>query len=232
MDLTGYRAVLFDLYHTLTSLETTKAPGRKTSEILGISRKEWNEQQFLHADELLRGREWDAFETIRKLARAIKPDIPDDIIREATENRLNKFRHALEHPDPESLDALARLKALKKLTGLVSNVFPMDVLGWNDSPLKPYFDCVVFSFDVGFAKPEPEIYEFCLDSLAVKPAQALYVGDGGSDELKGAREVGMTTVLMTQIRQQLWPDTLPGIRKYADHEIESLNDLFDWIERE
>ena len=227
MDLTGYRAVIFDLFHTLTFLETTKAPGRSTSEILGISRDEWNKQQSLHADALLRSREMDAFQTIKKLALAIRPNIPDEIIREATENRLNKFRHALLHPDLESLDALARLKALKKLTGLVSNVFPMDVLGWNDSPLKPYFDRVVFSCDFGFAKPEPEIYEFCLDSLAVKPAQALYIGDGGSDELKGAREVGMTTVLMTRIRQQLWPDTLPGFRKYADHEMESLNGLFD-----
>ena len=227
MDLTGYRAVIFDLFHTLTSLETTKAPGRSTSEILGVSRDEWNKQQFLHADGLLRSREMDAFETVKKLALAIRPNIPDEIIREATENRLNKFRHALLHPDPESLDALARLKALKKLTGLVSNVFSMDVLGWNDSPLKPYFDRVVFSCDFGFAKPEPEIYEFCLDSLAVKPAQALYVGDGGSGELKGAREVGMTTVLMTRIRKQLWPDTLPEFRKYADHEMESLNGLFD-----
>jgi putative hydrolase of the HAD superfamily len=227
MNLTKYQAVIFDLFHTLTSLETTKAPGRSTSEILGVSRDEWNKQQSLHADALLRSREMDAFQTIKKLALAIRPNIPDEIIREATENRLNKFRHALLHPDPESLDALARLKALKKLTGLVSNVFPMDVLGWNDSPLKPYFDSKVFSCDIGFAKPEPEIYEFCLDSLAVKPAQALYIGDGGSDELKGAREVGMTTVLMTRIRQQLWPDTLPGFRKYADFEIESLKELFD-----
>ena len=227
MDLTVYQAVIFDLYHTLTSIETTCAPGRSTSEILGVERETWNEQQIRYSDDLLRGREPDDFEVIRKMARAIKPDIPDDVIRQAAENRRRKFQHALEHPLLEAVEILTRLKGLGKSLGMISNAFPMDIAGWNRSPLKPFFDTVIFSCDVGLVKPEPAIYELCLNSLLVKPAAALFVGDGGADELKGAREVGMTVVLVTKIRAMLWPDSLAEIRQYADFEIDSLAGLFD-----
>jgi len=226
IDLNNYQAVVFDLFHTLTSLESSAAPGRSTSEILGVDRKVWNEQQFRHADDLLRGREPDPYESIKKMARAIKPDIPEELIRQATENRVNKFRYALEHPLLEAVEILARLKGAGKSTGLISNVFPMDICGWAGSPLKPFFDTVVFSCDVGLVKPEPEIYDLCLESLGVKPERALFVGDGGSDELEGARRAGLTPVLVTGIRSMLWPETLEAIRKHADYEIEKLYELF------
>jgi len=39
------KAVIFDLFHTLTSLESTLGPGRRTtSEMLGVSREDWNDQ--------------------------------------------------------------------------------------------------------------------------------------------------------------------------------------------
>jgi putative hydrolase of the HAD superfamily len=53
------------------------------------------------------------------------------------------------------------------------------------------FDDVVFSYQVGHLKPEPEIYLLACRRLAVSPADAVFVGDGGSDELSGATGVGM-----------------------------------------
>lgn len=40
-------------------------------------------------------------------------------------------------------------------------------------------------------KPHPLAYTSVLKSLAVEPQDALFVGDGGSDELRGAVRVGM-----------------------------------------
>jgi putative hydrolase of the HAD superfamily len=162
------------------------------------------------------------------MARQINPDIPEELIRQAAENRINKFRYALEHPLLEAVEVLARLKGMGKSTGLISNVFPMDICGWAGSPLKPLLDTVVFSCDVGLVKPEPEIYELCLESLGVKPEQSLFVGDGGADELKGARQAGLTPVLATGIRKMLWPETLEAIRKHADYEIENLHELIEF----
>jgi len=43
-------------------------------------------------------------------------------------------------------------------------------------------------------KPDPRIYHLALERLKVKPQDCLYVGDGSSHELTGARKVGMHPV--------------------------------------
>jgi FMN phosphatase YigB (HAD superfamily) len=48
-------------------------------------------------------------------------------------------------------------------------------------------------------KPEPEIYRLAMRNLSVGPADCIFVGDGGSEELRGARDLGITTVMITDI---------------------------------
>ena len=54
----------------------------------------------------------------------------------------------------------------------------------------------MFSATAGLAKPDPAIYRLAADGLGVEPADCLFVGDGANDELRGARDVGMTPVLI------------------------------------
>src|SRR5206468_8073197 len=58
----------------------------------------------------------------------------------------------------------------------------------------PLVDAPVFSFVLGVKKPAAEIFLACCTQLGVEPADCLYVGDGGSNELVGARAVGMRAV--------------------------------------
>ena len=55
-------------------------------------------------------------------------------------------------------------------------------------------DSIVLSCETGLVKPDPEIFMLCSARLGVHPEDCLYVGDGGSDELRGASMVGMTPV--------------------------------------
>ena len=55
------------------------------------------------------------------------------------------------------------------------------------------FDVMMLSCEQGVQKPEHEIFERCLAELSVAPEDCLYVGDGGSQELEAARNVGMET---------------------------------------
>jgi putative hydrolase of the HAD superfamily len=84
---------------------------------------------------------------------------------------------------------------------------------------------VVFSCDVGMKKPDSEIYERSLFELGVRAAEALFVGDGGSDELLGAKRVGLTTVLMSGIIGKTDPALLAERRRHADVEVHSVADL-------
>jgi putative hydrolase of the HAD superfamily len=56
----------------------------------------------------------------------------------------------------------------------------------------------VFSSEVGFRKPDPRIFERVLEALGVAPENALFVGDRLYEDVRGAGELGMTTV------QALW----------------------------
>ena len=105
--------------------------------------------------------------------------------------RLASTTHAL-------LDAL-RQRGLA--LGLVSNAFDpawllhrdLEELGVADR-----LDVAVFSSEVATRKPHPEIFRRALDRLGVAPEDALFVGDRLYEDVRGAGELGMTTV------QALW----------------------------
>jgi len=225
MNLEKYGAVIFDLFHTLTSADVLRVPGKGTSEILGVGRDDWNNQLLVHSEDRLRGKITDPFVIIEKMAHAIDPAIPQETIREAVNSRIERFRQALVNIEESTLVALQKLRQSGKSLGLVSNADVNEISGWDQSPLKPYFKSVVFSCRVGYVKPEKEIYELALKQLNAMPGDVLYVGDGGSDELMGAQRVGMHTVLTVHVIKQFWPDRIVKARAHADYEIDRIEEL-------
>jgi putative hydrolase of the HAD superfamily len=62
--------------------------------------------------------------------------------------------------------------------------------------LARYFDFILASSRVGYAKPHPGIFQRALAIAGVAPAQALHVGDSVYADVDGARAVGMDAVLL------------------------------------
>ena len=81
--------------------------------------------------------------------------------------------------------------------GLVSNAFDP---GWllhrdlDQMGIAERIDFAVFSSEVGKRKPHPAIFERALEALEVAPAEAMFVGDRLYEDVRGAGELGMTTV--------------------------------------
>ena len=221
----GADAVVFDLFHTLTTAEAVSTWGRNTHEILWVTMEAWLEQLFENSRERLIGQVRDPFTMIGTMAHVIDPAIPFEKIEAATENRRRRFENALKQIPEASRKVLARLKAEGKKLGLISNADVMEKAAWPDSPAAGLFDCAIFSCDVGHAKPDREIYEICLRALDVEPGDVVYVGDGSSNELAGARALGMTTVMMTGVIKELWPERVEPRLRHADFVIEKLDEL-------
>tara|TARA_B100000609_G_C17180585_1_gene416881 strand:- start:24 stop:731 length:708 start_codon:yes stop_codon:yes gene_type:complete len=219
------KVVFFDLFHTLFSFKSDGTAGRSTSEILGIPEMVWTDLLFDSSEERMRGHEHDRYAIIRKLAHIYDPSIDEDRIRLAADSRFERFSRGLKEAGGDRIEILSKLRASGKKIGLISNADSVEVSGWDESPLSRCFDSVIFSFATGYVKPEPEIYQIALDSLGVTAAEAIFVGDGGSDELRGAREVGLTTVMTTEIISNIWPEKIPDRAKYADYQISRLGDL-------
>jgi putative hydrolase of the HAD superfamily len=93
--------------------------------------------------------------------------------------------------------------------GLVSNAFDPGWLGHRDLEqmgLAERLDFAVFSSEVGKRKPHPAIFERALAELEVEPGAALFVGDRLYEDVRGAGELGMTTVLALWFRADENPD--------------------------
>lgn len=223
----GKRAVLFDLFHTLVEVKPEAGNGRYTPDILGIDRVRWNEEIWSDTSDRVLGRDKDPLSIIRKIAHKIDPTVSEDRIAEAAESRLKRFALAIEQVDPETVAAVARLKQMGLRIGLVSNADVTEVSAWPRSPLAPHIDSAVFSCYVGMRKPDPEIYEHSLSDLGVKASEAVFVGDGGSDELKGARSVGLTTVMMAGIIRKTDPQLLTQRAESAHFIIDSIAELLN-----
>ncbi len=92
--------------------------------------------------------------------------------------------------------ALDSLKERGIVLGLISNV------DHNISPvseelgLQKWLQLKITSQDVGFSKPHPEIFQAALRQAAVKPAEAIYVGDQYQIDVVGANGVGMRGILI------------------------------------
>ena len=85
--------------------------------------------------------------------------------------------------------------------GLVSNAFDPGWLLQRDLEqmgLAERLDFAVFSSEVGKRKPHPAIFERALEALSVAASETVFVGDRLYEDVRGAGELGMTTV------QALW----------------------------
>ncbi len=93
---------------------------------------------------------------------------------------------------PEMLRAVDELRRKGvKVAALTNNWTPFGPDG-----LARHFDVVVESVVEGTRKPEPRIYEICLERLGVDPVDCVMLDDLGPN-LKPARDLGMKTFKVT-----------------------------------
>ena len=226
------KVVLFDLFHTLASVPPPALAGEiPVSQILGVSGAEWH--RLYYDDDVLGrclGRVLDGVEAMRRVTHSLDPTVDESTILAAVESRRRRFEIGLVEIEPAILNALDRLRAAGVRTALVSDAGADDVESWARSPLRTRLDAAVFSYQVGIRKPDPRIYQHALDAVGMSPQDALYVGDGGSDEHRGAHAVGMPAILVTRLFGLFWPDRLEERRAYADWEFVDVPAFVDALE--
>jgi putative hydrolase of the HAD superfamily len=217
--------IIFDLFHTLVSLKSDGTSGRSTSDLLGIPEKDWNRLLWESSEHRLRHSYQDDVTIIRELAHMYDPSISESTIIQAARSRAIRFRDCLENPSKERIDAIRQLHKKDHKMILLSNADVMEKRGWNESPFAPLFMDALFSCDIGYIKPEPEAYKTALQVSQSNSDGAVFVGDGGSNELKGAKACGITTIMTTEIIGESYPELIPKRKSDADYIIGSLEEL-------
>lgn len=100
-------------------------------------------------------------------------------------------------PYADAAATLERLRAAGHRLGVVTNGAPdYQRLKLDGSGLRPWFDAVVVSGEVGVGKPDPRILRVALDRLGCVADQAAMVGDNPARDVAGARAAGILAVLV------------------------------------
>ena len=140
-----------------------------------------------------------------------------------------RFRRA-----PGALELLADLRARGYRLGVISNT-----VGEPGAFLRPilasmeidrFVETFVFSDELPWTKPAPEIFRVALSQLSEEPSSAVHVGDGWSD-LEGARRAGYRgAVLFTGLHEygesyrRLFLPDVPGVPQ-ATYRTDKLADV-------
>ena len=190
--------VVFDLFHTLIDPEPLYPPGfdkrSVIADIVGVDRAEllafWVETSVERETSIVDLVDlFDRHCTAagRPLSSATRAEI-DGVLGVAVDQ-------ALREPDPDIVALLDRLQDQGVAVGVLSNCHEREVRHWDDSPLAPHVRVIGRSSRIGAMKPDRAAYDWIVDRLGIDPARSIYVGNGGSDELAGARRAGFATIV-------------------------------------
>ena len=127
-------------------------------------------------------------------------------------------------PFPETAEAMNRLQACGRFRVAVLSNSDNDALNPLLEALGLNFDAVLSSESARMYKPDPRIFRQILDVLGVEAASSLYVGDSQSDDVQGAKLVGMQAAWINRNGTQLDP-ALPAPDYVAGNLLELLDIL-------
>lgn len=186
------KVAIFDLFETLVSEFDAGHPSiTEVAQALGLPVEDFQREYVNHRPARCTG-QVDYAASLRYIVRKLGGKSPENTIKTLAERRQSAFSAHLCHIEPEILDMLNEITASGIRLGLISNTDGSEVLDWADSPLVRFFEVTIFSHAVGMVKPEPHIYQHACKNLGVSPSDCIFIGDGNSDELRGAAQVGMS----------------------------------------
>lgn len=194
-----YEAVIFDLYGTLVDNFPRKAFEPTVAEMAACVGVPLQDFERLWSFETWPMRVVGHFPTteanIGHICRTLEISVDDALLSRAAAIRLEASRAHL-IPRDDVVETLTAIKAAGYKLGLISDC-SLDVVHlWPDLPFASFIDVSIFSCIAKMRKPDPRLFLQACEQLAVTPARCLYIGDGGGQELTGARQVGMDAVLI------------------------------------
>ena len=191
-------AVLFDLFGTLVPSPPVKEYRNVVDSVARIARlpvDEFFERWMSVNDHRLMGTHGSSESEIRHVMESFGITLLDEQMAECVRVRRDAM-HRLLNPKPDCIDMLRRLSDHGIALAVISDcVFDVPAI-WPGTPFADLFTITVFSCLLGIRKPDARLYEAAMDGLGVTPPECMFIGDGGSNELQGARNLGIAAYML------------------------------------
>lgn len=119
-------------------------------------------------------------------------------------------------PYPEVSEVLQELKRRGLKIGVISNWYEEEIhCVLEKAELeKGFFDIIVGVDTIKKVKPSPDIFEYAVNKLAVKPEETIFVGDNLEADYYGAEKAGIHALLIDRMEKQ--PDGLSTIKSLIE----------------
>lgn len=219
-------AIFFDLFFTLIIPKYHLQ--QNENDVLGLSVEKWElyaENEMIYRRRAM-GIVNNPEEIINEIVDSIPLTVSDAQKKKLLAFRKERIKNALVNVEFEIVETIQKLHDNGIKICLISNADIIDAMYWTESPLYNLFDDAVFSYDVKCLKPNPDIYNIAIQRMNVNPEKSVFVGDGGSDELIGARKAGMKTVF-TEYLDVKKPNKRKKILDVSDYHIMEFAELAD-----
>ncbi|ACC80953.1 HAD family hydrolase [Nostoc punctiforme] len=215
----NYKAIIFDLDNTLLNFELCERRailGALEDCAVSLDLNGVSETTFIQVFETYSSKYWiqrEKFSPTELIEMSYQSTLAELNIKTDQISNLGKscwqiFNHlGVMEPDvKEVLTVLAHSYRLAVITnGFVSAQLPrMQAAG-----IEHFFEEVVVSEAIGFAKPSPEIFHHALSRLDLTPAQVLYVGDSLTHDYAGAMQVNIDFCYYNRKNQVLPQEAQP-----------------------
>ena len=226
------RAVLFDLDNTLTHRDLSVQ--RYAAYLAARYAAVLSEPQIDNITEIVRridngGYPKKAYLTHPSIAASVAAALLSELnwihtpsLEELTEFWFEKFGQcAVAMPDVEQV--LQQLVAEGYKLAIISNgghetrLNIVQGLGIQD-----YFEQVVSSGSFGISKPNPEIFQYTVSQLGLKPEQCVYIGDHPINDIEGAKNAGL---------HHIWLQGFHDVQHSIQPSVQYLTEIFEILEQ-
>jgi putative hydrolase of the HAD superfamily len=114
--------------------------------------------------------------------------------------RDRRMRHVV---FPESRQVLAELKKDYQLALITNGAIDIQRDKINGSNLGEFFDTTIISGELGFGKPNRQVFQTALDRLKVPPERSVMIGDSLRRDIAGARDAGIRTIWVNRLKARI-----------------------------
>lgn len=230
------QALVFDLFHTLIDPERFRPRSfhrvQATAELLGLDGEHFAEFWRERHKALNRDSRLTVKHELRRYLLAQGKEVEEAKLLQADELMGRYQEMALLQVEPKVVEVVAALHQHFRL-GLLSDAHEREIRNWDRSPLQPHFDVACFSCKIGFAKPDERAFAAVLDRLGVEANEAVYIGDGGSQEFQGARSIGFQSIVFLRAYVSSnglrTPEQLDALEAQADIVLDDHRDLLSFF---
>ncbi len=119
-----------------------------------------------------------------------------------------------------AVELLDQLKGRYRMVLLTNGLTSVQETRLGKSPVRPYFEELVISENVGISKPDPRIFEYTFDKIGYeKKDKALMIGDSLTSDIKGGLNFGVDTCWYNAEMKENEKNIVP---KYEVHDYEGL----------